>query len=64
MYTSEFSKRWDKNNGFTMKEALLKKQSVDEAHKVGSANSKWNPAEIVPDTSRKSGYKVVISAKV
>ena len=60
MYTSEFSKHWDDVNGYTMEEAMKKKEAVDEAHGVGTPTSKWNPAKIVPDPSRKSGYKVII----
>ena len=63
MYTSEFTKHWDDVNGYTMREAMEKKAKVDEAHGVGTPNSKWNPAEIVPDTSRKDGFKVVIRTK-
>ena len=47
-----------------MEEAMKKKEAVDEAHGVGTPTSKWNPAKIVPDPSRKSGYKVIISTKV
>lgn len=64
MYTSEFRKHWDDDKGFTMEEAMMKKAAVDDAHGVGTPTSKWNPAEIVPDTGRKSGFKVVISTKV
>ena len=64
MYTSEFTKHWDTTNGFTMQEALSKKAKVDEAHNIGSPASKWNPAEIVRDDQKASGYKVVISCKV
>ena len=59
MYITEFTKRWDKINGFTMDEAIEKKKAVDEANSVGSSKSKWNPAEIVPDTGKRAGYKVV-----
>lgn len=48
MYTSEFSKHWDDVNGYTMEEAMKKKEAVDEAHGVGTPTSKWNPAKIVP----------------
>lgn len=64
MCTSEFSKHWDNVNGFTMEEAKRKQAAVDEAHGVGTPTSKWAPSKIVPDSSRKSGYKVVISTKV
>ena len=61
MYTSEFSKHWDNVNGYTMEEAMKKKEAVDEAHGVGTPTSKWGPAQIVPDSSRKTVYKIVIS---
>lgn len=64
MYISEFTKDWDKTHGFTKQEALEKKAKVNEAHGVGSPNSKWNPAEIVPDANKQDGFKVVIQAKV
>lgn len=64
MYTSEFSKHWNENNGFTMEEAIRKKEKVDEAHRVYTAASQWKPAEIIPDPSKKNGYKVVICTKV
>ena len=63
MYTSEFCKHFDNLHGFTMEEARQKKAKVDEAHGVGSPNSKWNPAQIIKDTNRKDDYKVVISSK-
>ena len=46
-----------------MREAMEKKAKVDEAHGVGTPESRWNPAEIVPDTSKKDGFKVVIRTK-
>lgn len=61
--TSEFTKRWDKENGYTQAEACAKKKAVDEAHGVGTENSRWKPAEIVLDPNKKTGYKVVISTK-
>jgi hypothetical protein len=61
MSRSEFTKRWDKINGFSMAEAIEKKAAVDEAHGVGQPNSKWAPAEIVPDESKTTGFKVVIA---
>ena len=60
---SEFTKRWDNINGFTMEEALEKKATVDKEHGVGTPNCKWNPSEIVPDNSKKSGFKVIIKTK-
>lgn len=63
MSTSEFTKPWDNVNGYTMREAMEKKAKVDEAHGVGTPESRWNPAEIVPDTSKKDGFKVVIRTK-
>lgn len=63
MYTSEFTKRWDPKNGFTQQEAVVKKQKVDEAHGVGTPKSKWNPATIVLDPNKESGFKVVITSK-
>jgi len=63
-YTDTFSKHYgDPRFGYTMAEALEKKQKVDEAHGVGSRNSKWEEAKIVPDETRKEGYKIVISTK-
>ncbi len=59
--SSEFTKHWDKINGFSMAEAIEKKAAVDDAHGVGTPSSKWAPAEIVPDTSKRTGFKVVIS---
>lgn len=64
MYTNEFTKRWDDVSGFTMQEAQDKKAKVDESHKVGTPESKWLPAEIVPDTSKKEGFKVVMKTKM
>lgn len=61
--TKEFTKRWDKVNGFNEAEAMMRKKKIDEAHEVNSLNSKWNPAEIVPDQNKKNGYKIVISTK-
>ncbi len=62
--TSEFTKRWDKNKGFTEMEAEFQKMKVDEAHGVSLPESKWNPAKIVPDATKiKGGYKVIISTK-
>ena len=61
--TSEFTKHWDLLNGYTYAEAIAKKEAVDEAHGVGTENSKWNAAKIVPDPNKKTGYKVVISTK-
>lgn len=63
MYSSEFSKHWDKQWGFTKAEAELKKQKVEEAHRVGSPTSKWGPAMILPDPEKMGGYKVVICTK-
>lgn len=56
--SSEFTKRWDKT-GYSMEEARLKKEKVDEAHGVGTPESKWSESEIVPD--ERGGYKVVIT---
>lgn len=65
MYSSEFTKRWDPMSGYDEIEAMDKKQKVDEAHAVGTPTSKWNPAEIVQDSSKPNGgYKVVICTKV
>lgn len=64
MYIDEFTKHWDKRYGFTFEEAEKKKQGVDDAYKVKSANSKWQPARIIPDPSRECGYMVTISTKV
>ena len=57
---SEFKKHWSRA-GFTYAEAVRKKVKVDEAHAVGNARSKWNPAEIVDD--ERGGFKVVITTK-
>lgn len=58
-----FSKRWDDNHGFTYQEALQKKANVEEAYGVGSPNSKWEEAKIVPDPKKKDGYMVTIDTK-
>jgi hypothetical protein len=63
MSINTFSKRWDNNHGFTLREAQEKKYIVDESYGVGTPLSKWNPAEIIPDTSKKDGYMVVIRTK-
>ena len=60
MSTSEFTKRWSRT-GFTYGEAVRKKATVDQAHGVGTASSKWNPAEIVDDD--RGGFKVIITTK-
>lgn len=60
MATSEFTKRWSRT-GFTYGEAVRKKAQVDEAHGVGTPNSKWDPADIVSDD--RGGFKVMISTK-
>ncbi len=61
---SEFRKHWgDRDEGYTLEEAMQKKAKVDEAHGVGTPESKWNPAEILPDTTRKKGFFVRISTK-
>lgn len=64
MYTSTFSKHWDNIHGFTREEAEQKRDAVNKAHGVNQPNSKWNPAEIVSDHSRKDGFMVVINTKV
>lgn len=61
--TDTFSKHWDKEHGFTWKEAEEKKRKVDEAHGVHNPNAKWYPAQIVPDPEKKDGYMVTITAK-
>lgn len=61
--TDYFSKRWDSQHGFTQQEAEEKKRNVDEAYGVNSPNAKWHPAQIVPDTSKKDGFMVTITAK-
>lgn len=58
-----FSKHWDKEHGFTQKEAEEKKRKVDEAHGVGRPDAKWHPARIVPDPEKKDGFMVTITAK-
>lgn len=64
MYTSEFTKHWDSENGFTYEEALQKKKAVDEAHGVGiNPSSCWQPAQVVLDPIKNNGYKVIISSK-
>ena len=60
---SEFRKHWDNENGYTYQEAISKKEKVDEAHGVGTKESCWNAAQIVPDPHRKSGYMVIIETK-
>lgn len=63
MFVEEYSNHWDNEHGYTMEEALLKKAKVDDAHDVSNPNSRWEPAEIVPDQSRHDGYKVIIKTK-
>lgn len=58
-----FSKHWDKEHGFTYAEAQEKKRKVDEAHGVGTPESKWKESVIEPDPERKDGYRVVIETK-
>lgn len=60
MSVSEFSKVGDNTHGFTLEEAMRKVEKVNAAHGVGDPKSKWGPARIVPDDSRKNGFKVVI----
>lgn len=55
-----FTKRWDNVNGFTMEEALKKKENVDTEYGVNRPDANWHPAEIVPDPDKKSGYMVII----
>ena len=55
-----YSKRWDKEHGFTYAEAQDKKRKVDDGHGVGTPNSKWKESVIEPDPERKDGYRVVI----
>lgn len=64
MSTDEFTKRWDNVNGFTIQEAEEKQAKVNAAYGVGTSRSKWNPAEIVQDGNKRSGFKVVITTKV
>lgn len=63
MFTEEYSKVWDKTNGYSVEEAKIKKAKVDEAHGVGLPNSKWQEAEIIPDHAKVFGYKIIISTK-
>lgn len=58
-----YSNNWNRVKGFTFEEAEAKKKKVDEANKVDSPDSKWEPAEIVQDFSRIEGYKVVARKK-
>ena len=60
---SVFRKNWDEVHGYTIEEAYTKKAKVDDAHGVGTPESKWNPAEILVDTTRKDGFMVVIRTK-
>lgn len=64
MSRDEFTNNWDAINGYTLEEARKKKAAVDEAYGIGTSKTKWSPAEIVPDDSRKTGYKVVICTTV
>lgn len=60
MKKDTFTKRWDPEHGFNNIEAAKKKAAVDEAYGVNSPDSKWKPAEIVPDPNKKDGYMVTI----
>lgn len=60
MHADEFTKDWDKENGYTMAEAIQKLFKEKDAYGVGTPDSKWGPAFIVPDHNKKSGYKIVI----
>lgn len=61
--TDRFSKRWDREHGFTQQEAEEKKCKVEAEYGVNSPNAKWNPAQIVPDPEKKDGFMVTITAK-
>lgn len=61
--TDYFSKRWDKEHGFTQQEAEEKKRKVNDSYGVNSPNAKWHPAQIVPDPNKKDGFMVTITAK-
>lgn len=63
MAEKEFSKQWDPTFGFSVKEARELKRNVDSVHCVDNPTSQWNPAEIINDKSKKTGYKVVIRKK-
>lgn len=55
-----FTKRWDPINGYTQEEAEVKKAKVDDAYGVNKPGAKWHPAEIVSDSDKKTGFKVII----
>ena len=63
MVVDTFSNPWNDTYGYTYKEAEKKRDAVTEAYGAYQPNSKWNPAEIVPDKSRKGGFMVVITTK-
>lgn len=59
-----FTKHWDRDHGFTLAEAEIKKAKVDEAHGVFSHNAKWHPAQIEIDPNKADGYMVTIEPAV
>ena len=63
MCKSVYSRRWDKVNGFTMKEATERKKVFDKEYEVENPDSKWKPAEIEVDPERRSGYRIVMCTK-
>ena len=63
-YESIFSKQFgEADEGYTYKEALAKLSKVNDAHGVGTPDSKWKPGFIEPDPNKKTGYRVVIRTK-
>ena len=60
MSMSVFTKHWDDKHGFTIQEAVEEKWKVDEAHGVGTRESKWREAVIAPDLEKLDGYMVII----
>lgn len=52
-----FSKNWDEV-GYTKEEAEARKSKIDEAHGVGTPNTKWAESKIEADP--RGGYLIVI----
>lgn len=53
----------DLKKGFTWEDALRKKTKLDDAYEVENPNSEFLPAEIIEDTQRDFGYKVIVRTK-
>ena len=63
MSIETYSNHWDKKHGFTRLEAVEKKFKLDSEHEINSPNSRWLPAEILPDDSRDDGFMLVCRTK-